>query len=181
LDDITGALTTAGISGANLTQVYTFQSQNGLQSQTWLVWSFTLTAPLSKLSATLTELVSAQQTISSNNSGLTLTFYVEGLQISPQLQQSQLCSQATLLADAQAQAKQVAAAAGVTSGAILSMSEGTSAGAILQLVPTQAIAGNVITTGAITSVLGYASFISPPAVLPTPRPTCSLTMQFQLM
>jgi uncharacterized protein YggE len=181
LDDITGALTGAGISGANLTQVYTFQSQNGLQSQTGLVWSFTLTAPLSKLAATLTQLVAAQQTISSNNSGLTLTFYVEGLQISQQLQQSQPCSQAGLVADTQAQAKQVAAAAGVSAGAILSMSEGSSAGAVLQLVPTQAIVGNVITTGAITGVPGYASFISPPPVLPTPQPTCSLTVQFQLM
>jgi uncharacterized protein YggE len=174
LDDITGALSGAGVSGANFTQVYTFQSQNGLQTQTGLVWSFTLTAALSKLSATLGQLVSAEQTISGNNSGLTLTFYVEGTQISPQLQQSQSCSQAALLADAQAQAKAVAAAAGVSAGSILSMGEGVSPGIALQAVPA-------FQTGILeTSGVGFASFVTPP-VLPTPQPTCSLTVQFQLM
>jgi hypothetical protein len=174
LDDITGALSGVGISGANFTGVYTFQSQTGLQAQTGLVWSFTLAAPLAKLSATLTQLVSAQQTISGNNSGLTLTFYVESLQLSSQLQQSQPCSQAALLADAQAQAKAVASAASVSAGAILSMGEGVSGVAALQLVPTQAAAGFLV------SGVGYASFLTPP-VLPTPEPICSLTVQFQLM
>ena len=184
LDDITGALTGAGVSGANFTQVYTtisYTLSGGVQAQlNELVWSFTLTAPLAKLSATLTQIISAQQTISANNSGLILSFYVEGAQISPQLQQSQPCSQAALLADAQAQAKAVAAAAGVTAGAILSMGEGSSAVA-LQVAPTfiSSIAGN-FTTGVLTSGVGYASILGPP-VLPTPQPTCSLTVQFQLM
>jgi len=165
LDDITGALTGAGVSGANFTQVYTtisYTLSGGVQAQlNELVWSFTLTAPLAKLSATL-------------------SFYVEGAQISPQLQQSQPCSQAALLADAQAQAKAVAAAAGVTAGAILSMGEGSSAVA-LQVAPTfiSSIAGN-FTTGVLTSGVGYASILGTP-VLPTPQPTCSLTVQFQLM
>jgi hypothetical protein len=59
--------------------------------------------------------------MSANNSGLTLTFYVEGIQVSPQLQQSQPCSQAALLSDAQSWAKQVANAAGVSAGPILSI------------------------------------------------------------
>jgi uncharacterized protein YggE len=175
LDDITGTLTGAGISGANFTGVSTLQSQTGLQTQTRLVWLFTLTAPLSKLSATLGQLASAEQTISSNSSGMTLTFYVESLQVSQQLQQSQPCSQAALLADAQAQAKAVTAAAGVTAGAILSMSEGSSGVAALQVVP--AFQTGVLTA---TSGVGYASILTQP-VLPTPQPSCSLTVQFQLM
>jgi hypothetical protein len=176
LEDITGALNGAGISGANFMQVSTFLSQTGLQSQTGLVWSFTLTAPLSKLSATLTQLVSAEQTISGDNSGLTLTFYVEGLQISPQLQQSQPCSQAALLADAQAQAKQVAAAAGVSAGSILSMTEGTSGAAGLQVAPPGwLVSGDFVAGNSVG-----ASF-STSTVATSPQPTCSLTVQFQLM
>ena len=172
LDDITGALTGAGIPSANFTQVYTttnYTVKGGVETpQSVLGWSFTLIAPLSKLSATLPQLIAAQQTISGNNSGLTLTFYVEGLQISPQLQQSQPCSQAALLGDAQAQASQVAAAAGVSAGAILSMGEGSSGAA-----------GYPLNTG-LTSVLGGTVAYSNTVLTPTP-PTCSLTVQFQLL
>jgi uncharacterized protein YggE len=182
LDDITGALTAAGVTGASFTGVYTttIYPSSGLQTlQAALVWSFTLTAPVAKLSATLTQILSAQQAISANNSGLTLNFYVEGTQASPQLQQSQTCPQAALLADAKAQAKQVATAAGVSAGAILSMSEGSSGVAALQAVATQAIIGDFTTGVLISGGLGYASFVTPP-VFPTPQPTCSLTVQFQL-
>ena len=139
--------------------------------QTALVWSFTLTAPLAKLSATLAQIRSAQQSISANNSGLTLTLYVAGTQVSPQLQQSQPCSQSALLADAQAQAKQVAAAAGVSAGPILSLAEGGGPlGASLQVASAQLVAGDF-----------FAGVPSISAVLTTPAPTCSLTVQFQLM
>jgi uncharacterized protein YggE len=162
LDDITGALTGAGISGANFAGVYTttiYTTSGGLPTrQGALVWSFTLTAPVAKLSATISQVLSSEQTISANNSGLTLTFYVEGMQVSQQLQQSQPCPQAALLADAQAQAKQVAAAAGVSAGPILSMAEGTS-------VP------------AVQAALGLAML----TVYLTPQTLCSLTVQFQLM
>ena len=94
------------------------------------------------------------------------------MQISPQLEQSQPCSQAPLLADAQAQAKAVATAAGVSAGAILSMSEGVPGVAALQAVPTFAVSGSFIS--------GLASFVTPPA-LPTLQPTCTLTVEFQLM
>jgi hypothetical protein len=143
--------------------------------QNQLVWSFTLTAPLAKLSATLTQILSAQQTISGNNSGLTLTFYVQGMQISPQLQQSQPCRQSDLLADAQAQAKQVAAAAGVSAGAILSMAAGSSGVLLLQLSPAAQLVSGDFTT-VITNSFTYAN-----TVVTTPSPTCSLTVQFQLM
>ena len=180
LDDITGALTGAGISGTSFTSVYTTNIYSPTKNpQTALVWSFTLTTPLVKLSSTLSQILSAQQSISGNNSGLTLTFYVEGMQVSQQLQQSQPCSQAALLSDAQSWAKQVAAAAGVSVGSILSMAEGGGAvGASLQVVPA-------FRTGDFTSVvtsggLGFASFL-PTTVYSAPSPTCSLTVQFQLL
>jgi uncharacterized protein YggE len=91
--------------------------------------------PLAKLSATLSQVLSADQMVSGNNSGLTLTFSVQGRQVSQQLQQSQPCSQAALFADAQAQAKQMAAAAGVSAGPILSMGEGGGAVLAVQVVP----------------------------------------------
>jgi uncharacterized protein YggE len=171
LDDITGALTGAGIAGASFTGVYTTNiyvpTKNG---QTALLWSFTLTAPLGKLSATLSQVLSAEQTISGNNSGLTLTFFVGAAQVS---QQSQPCSQAALLADAQAQAKQVAAAAGVTVGAILSIGQGSSSVAALQVVQQSvSVLGGIIETNGV----GYASLLTSPVY-----PTCSLTVQFQLM
>jgi hypothetical protein len=120
----------------------------------------------------LTPLLAAQQAITSKNPGLTLAFYVEGLQASPQLQQSQPCKQADLVTDAQAQAQAVASAAGVSAGAILSMAAGYygPAGAF-QLVG----AANSF-TGVIAGGVGY-----PLPLLPTPQQTCSLTVQFQLM
>ena len=139
-----------------------------------------MAAPLAKLSATLTQILSAQQTISGYNSGLTLTFYVEGMQISPQLQQSQPCSQAALLADAQAQANQVATAAGVSAGAILSMGEGTSVVAAFEAVPAFQTVSGILGNGNVISSPGYASFLTA-NVLATPPLTCSLTVQFQLM
>jgi hypothetical protein len=165
LDDLTSALTGAGISGATFTGVYT---ANIYPSTNFLIWSFTLTAPLAKLSSILSQVLSAHQTISANNSGLTLTFYVEGMQVSQQLRQSQPCSQASLLVDAQAQAKQVAAVAGVSAGPILSMAEG--GGAVL------AQGAPALAAVAIPANLGGA-FIFPTVF----NFTCSLTVQFQLM
>jgi hypothetical protein len=107
---------------------------------------------------------------------------VESLQVSPQLQQSQPCSQSALLVDAQAQANQVAAAAGVSTGPILSI--GSVASAALQLVGGGFYSFQVgITTIGST---GSASFPTPAVSIPTPvytapQTTCSLTVEFQLM
>src|ERR1700689_1263528 len=112
LDQIVGALSGLGVPSANL---------NGVDNSnpTTLQWSFTLAAPLSNLSATIGSLTRLQQTIAQNNSGLTLTFTVNGTQV---LQQSQSCSNADLIADATAQAQKLAAAAGLTLGTILKLS-----------------------------------------------------------
>jgi uncharacterized protein YggE len=178
LDDITGALTGAGIAGATFTGVTTFYTSTGIQTQTELVWSFTLTAALAKLSATLDPLVSAQQTISGNNSGLTLTFYIRGIEISPQFEQSQNCSEAALLADAQTQAKAVAAGAGVSVGSILSITEGSNGSLNVAPVPSAAFLAGDFTSVIFDPNVGYPLNNS---VLSTPQATCSLTVRFQLM
>jgi hypothetical protein len=97
----------------------TIYSKDGVQ--TVFYWNFTQTEPFAQMAAASTQLSAAMQAISAKNSGLSLIFSVAGTQASSQLQQSHLCSQAALLADAQAQAKQVASAAGVSAGPILSM------------------------------------------------------------
>jgi hypothetical protein len=163
LDQIVGALSGLGITSANLSGVDN-------SNPTTLQWSFTLVAPLSNLSATIGSLTKLQQTIAQNNSGLTLTFAVEGTQVSQQLQQSQSCSNADLIADATAQAQKLAAAAGLTLGTILKLSNVPVAG-------TTAVPVNVAELGSFVSgdfsdfLLGY---------LPSPV-TCSLLVKFQLL
>ena len=102
--------TGAGISGTCFTGVSTtsiFASSGNPTPQAALIWSFALTAPLVKLAAVLSQVLSAEQTISWNNPGLTLP------SSRGRRQSASNCRKAGLLADAQAQAKQVAAAAGV--------------------------------------------------------------------
>jgi uncharacterized protein YggE len=127
-------------------------------------WSFTLAAPLSSLTATIGSIVKLQQTIGQNNSGLTLTFSVNGTEVSPQLQQAQSCSNSDLIADATAQAQKLATAAGLALGPIRSLSNAP-------LAQAYAVPSLVV----VTSRLGDfapGSFSSPL--------TCSLTVQFQL-
>jgi uncharacterized protein YggE len=166
LDDITAALSAAGITGATFTGVSTttIYVTNGNQTvpQSVLEWSFSLTVSLAKLKDALAPLAAAQQTIAKQNSGLALSFYIEGAQISGQTQQAQPCSQSDLISDARTQAEKVAIAAGVISGPMLSISDSASQTA----VPAY-IAGDFL-LGVVTSVL-----YSPPA-------SCSLTAQFQL-
>jgi uncharacterized protein YggE len=169
LDDITGALQAAGISGAIFSNVST--SASTAWSVGSLQWWFTLTAPLTKLNATLAQLGAAQQTIANKNSGLGLTFSVSGPQPSPQVQESQACSQAGLLVDAQAMAQKVAAAAGTSAGAILSISDGSGYPAGI---------GGAVFAG---QVIGFSQYSLVQNAWTTPRaslPPCSQTFQFQL-
>ena len=163
LDQIVGALSGLGVTSANL---------NGVDNSnpTTLQWSFTLAAPLSNLSATIGSLTRLQQTIAQNNSGLTLTFTVNGTQVSQQLQQSQSCSNADLIADATAQAQKLAAAAGLTLGTILKLSN-------VPVANATAVPVNVAELGFFFSgdfsdfLLGY---VSSPV-------TCSLLVKFKLL
>ncbi len=83
-------------------------------------WGFTLAVPIASLTATSASLAKLAQTIGQNNSGLGLTFSVStGTPVSQQLQQSQTCSNADLIADATALGqKLLLSVAGMTLGPI---------------------------------------------------------------
>src|SRR5579863_7195526 len=116
LEQVVSALSGVGITSSNLTGVNNTAAPPNLQ------WNFTLTTPFSNLTATLGSLGKLQQSITQNNSGLTLTFSVNGTQVSQQLRQSQSCSNSELIADATAQAQKLASAAGLTLGPVLKLS-----------------------------------------------------------
>ncbi len=114
-DQVVAALSSIGITSADLTGIQNFDPVT-------LQWGFSLTAPIASLTSTIAALTKLEQTIAQNNSGLSLTFIVNGTQVSQQLQQSQACSNSDLIADATAQAQKLAAAAGMSLGPILRLS-----------------------------------------------------------
>ncbi len=127
LDDITGALQTAGITGLsftgmNTTTIYT-QSGDQTVAQYGLQWSFTIPAPISSLPTVLAQITAAAQKFTTENSSLSLTFSVGGVSAS----QPASCPEPALLALAQTQAQQVAAAAGLHAGTVLTLATGESA------------------------------------------------------
>lgn len=163
VDQVVAALSGLNITSANLTGISN-------SDPSILQWSFTLAAPLSNLTATIGALTKLQQSITQNNSGLTLAFSVNGTQISPQLQQSQSCTTSDLIADATAQAQKLASAAGLTIGPILSLTNASpqpaAAFAQREVAPANYFIGD-----AFSASLFYA---------PTPPVTCSLVVEFQL-
>ena len=153
IDDVLVQLAGTGITPANLTGVSSF-----VKGQ--FEWEFRLTVPISQAGATVALLLQRE-----------VTFYVQGTQVSQALQQSQGCSQASLVSDARAQAQSLAVAAGFTAGPVLAVADGSSpqspvAAARLGLIP------NVL-TGAFISV---ASFVAS-----TPPLTCTAVVKFQLL
>jgi hypothetical protein len=118
-----------------------------------------LPAPLAQMKATVAALSSLQQSIMQNSSGLALTFSVQGVQVSPGLQQSQMCSIPDLIGDATARAQKLATAGGLTLGPILAMSSATSSPA----------AGTAAVEG-FTNFLISTALVSPQV--------CTLTVKF---
>lgn len=174
LDQVVAALSGLGITDASLTSEY-------YSNPTTLIWSFSYTAPLSSLTAAVGSITKLQQTIAQSNSGLTLTFTVEGTQVSQQLRQAQACSNSDLIADATAQAQKLATAAGLSLGPILRFSN----------APTPSLQPTYLNETELTGEL-YAvpvptenrlgSAIVDFLVTPAPSPvTCSLVVKFQLL
>jgi len=169
LDDVVAALQGSGITAANFSAVstapaYVLIGTGGPQPPTvtpMLLWTFALPAPLAKIKDTIATLTALQQRIAQQTNGLTLSFNVQGTQVSAQLQQSQVCPTSDLLADATAQAQKLAGAAGLSLGAVLAMSSGTS------------VPGNAGSAVAIAGALIFA-----PPVLPS---VCSMTVKFALL
>jgi hypothetical protein len=156
LGQVVTALASLGITSANLTGV-----QNS--DPATLQWTFSLATPLTSLIATINSLTALQQTIGQNNSGLALTYYIAGTQISQQLQQSAACSDS--IADATAQAQKLVTAAGMTLGPILKLSN------------------TPLASTAVRPVIEFLSgAFSEFVYAPPPQPiNCLLSVQFQLL
>jgi uncharacterized protein DUF541 len=160
LDQIVAALSGLGITASNLSGMY-----GGNDNRGSLQWSFTLAAPLAKMNATIASLIALQQSMIKNNSGMSLTFQMQGAYVSQQAYQSQPCSTKDLVADAQAQAQNVAAAAGFAVGPMIKISDGSSA-------TTPAYVQNAVFSVGLASVLlGYNTAPS----------GCSLEVKFKLL
>jgi hypothetical protein len=169
-DDVAAALSQAGITGATFngvssTSVGVLPIGVGTAVQPTLQWSSTLTAPIAKANDTVALLVAAQQTLAKSEASLNLTFYTQGLQVSPALEAAQTCTQSDLVSDANAAAQKLAAAAGVSVGPILSLGSGGTGG-----VATAVFAGLSLSPGPFGTLLGI-----PPAT------NCSLTVQYQML
>lgn len=132
LDDVLAALQGSGITAANLSGVSTNNQfgapvlPGGQVPAPTLVWSFNLPAPLTNTKTTVSTLTTLQQNIAKANNGLTMSFSIVGTQVSQQLAQSQTCSLPSLITSATAQAQGLAAAGGLTLGAIIALSSSTS-------------------------------------------------------
>jgi uncharacterized protein YggE len=113
IDDALAALPGSGFTAANL-YYFAANSQPGPPP---VQWEFSMAVPLSKMKDTLTAL---QKAASQNTA---VSFGVSGTQLSPQLLAAQDCSYASLLNDAQAQARQVTAAAGVSLNDLISVGD----------------------------------------------------------
>jgi len=163
LADIVTELQGSGITAAN----FSYANGNGQPNTTQ--WTFSLPVPFTQLAATLSSLAQLQQSLGGTRGQPNMTFFVQGAQISPDLQASQSCSFPALVGDAQSQAQKLAAAAGVTLGPVAAVSE---AG--------QALAGS-FTEVLLNPTTGVPNpYVSP--VLPAPQPPpCALTVQFQLL
>jgi hypothetical protein len=161
LDDAVAALQGSGITAANFsgvsTQQFALQSGPNVQPGVQLRWSFNLLADLANMKATAGTLTAVQQSVAGKKNGMSVLISVVGTQVSQRLAQSQSCSMADLLADARAQAQKMASAAGLSVGAVLSISSATG------------------TSAAANAVLGLGVFVSPVS-----QPVCSITVKFAL-
>jgi hypothetical protein len=155
-DDVSGALAAGGISGVSLSGVNSTMSYvRGTPTPT-LQWNFTLLTPFTKLKSTLAQLITLQKNFTTGTSGLSMNLFLQGPYGLGQSQPA--CDSVSLLSDARAQARTVAAAAGLTAGNVLTLSNGFS--------PGLAVPNAVVVAGRIGTVAYQA--------------LCVLTAQFQL-
>ncbi|HYW46374.1 MAG TPA: SIMPL domain-containing protein [Bryobacteraceae bacterium] len=168
LDDVVAALAGTGITAANLSSVYTYSSQTP-PSQ----WYFSLPVSFAQLKDTLASLAGAQQNAAKNSTAMQIYYYVQGTQVSAQLLAANPCVFTALVGDAQAQTQKVAGAVGLKVGSILAIWDSSSGGsAIIK-------AGDFSQSIAVFEPSTVTAFISPN--LYTPPPTCTMTVQFQLL
>ena len=166
MTDALNAVQSLGITAANFASVNTQQGVALTPNQAalpGLQWAFGLPVAFSQMTDTINSLTKLQQTLAQNNNGTTLSFQVEGTQVSPQLQQSQSCSATDLMSDARAQAAKLAAAASVNLGGVIAVSGSTTNNANAPLF-----------AGPIAAGLYFGS--SAPGVS-----LCSMTVKFAIL
>jgi hypothetical protein len=125
LNDVLAAVQPAGLtftnfSGLGSAVVFT-QVGNRSQSQVQSVWNFTLLTPLAGIKSTLAVLSALQKSAPMANNVLSVTYSLQGTQVSPQLQQSQVCDVAGLINDARLNAQDLAASGGRVLGGMLAL------------------------------------------------------------
>lgn len=166
LDDVVAALQPANITAANLTGVSTnFTGANGA-GEAWY-WTFTLRVPLSALKGTLASIVMVQQTLPSAPDPMTVDYYVLGAWFSSQLLASNPCPYTAVFSDAQTQAQMVAAAAGLTLGPVVALTDGS--GVTLEPVAEYGVLS--------AARLSLGSVFEEP---PTTAPSCTMVVKFKL-
>ncbi len=146
LDEVTASLKNAAIK---------FSSVTLSRDQATLTWFFTLAVPFSKLAATAAQLTTQK---------------VEFTVRSSQEQQVPQCSVPTLMAAARAQASNLADAAALVVGDVLTLSTESPSPILEAFVPTAAFR-----LGAIPSVVTFFP------IQPDVRANCSLTVKFKLL
>jgi hypothetical protein len=161
LDDALPGIAAAGFTAADLTYVNT--SGPGTN------WQFSKAVPFSDLKTVLPALATAQQSVSSRTNAVSLSYFV-GSQSSQAAEQAPAnCPVPTLFADAQAQAQLLATISGGRLGAVVSLSQASSANGT--------ISGYFFDSSALFAPLQLLPLTR---VIPAASP-CSLTVQFRLV
>jgi hypothetical protein len=150
LDEVAASLKAAGITATKFSTVYSVPDSPDLH------WVFTLAVPLSKIRATAAQLMAQN-----------ISFSVDGLQVSDELQRAQQCSLPSMFADIRTRAKNIADAAELVVGDVLSISQ-------------ENVPGVIQASYSFVSVSRLSWF--QPLLTPSPAPVnCFLTVQFRLL
>jgi hypothetical protein len=165
LDDVLAKLKGTGITASDLQyangQQILFPDQRSNQN---VQWTFVTTTSLASLKSMRTNLAQLQANLGAN----ALTFSVAGTQVSTDAQD---CPLSALVSDARKQADALAAAAGMRTGAIVSVSNGP---AVIPIAVYDLL-GVPVPSG-ISRVGSFSS-----AIITSPQASCSLTVQFKLL
>jgi len=174
LDDVVAALNGSGITAANLTSTSYVQvvGTPPLTSQ----WYFTIAVPIAQVNALIATLGKIQQRLAVPGTAMAVSYYLQGLQVSAQLQAANPCAFTSLVSDAQRQAQTLAAAAGVSVGPIVAISDGSGTGsAVAVLAVRQGDFSSLLGGAIVTAGLAYQWYA------PATAPACTMTVQFQLL
>lgn len=190
LDDVLPAVQSAGVTLANLSGVYTYNTPVTLgPNRQTNEWFFVLQVPFSNLGSELTALATLQRSIQ-KNPARSLSYYVQGTQVSPQLSATGVCPYTALFQDAGAQAHTLASAAGVMLGPVVAISDETSVyppvsaglGAYAFYNTPAILIGDFaippVRPVTFSAVGSFAGVLSVPSF---PQNTCTLSVQFRLL